>query len=340
MPLVYRLATVSHRSRTFVALEVNGTLYDLAAAYEAFKAARGRRDFFKARHNYSMIDILEEWELFDGVLDDVAAFVAAKDTKSAPFAYSVDEVEFLPPMLYPDKVLNAGSNFYDHSKEMGAAPPDPEKQEPYFFYKGSKETLIGHGDKIRLTPRSDYTDWEAEIAVVIGRTAKNVNRKDAFDYVAGYTCYNDVSARDRMRRWNETFDYDWFSNKGNDTFGPIGPYILPRKFMPDLSDVMIKCFHNGDMVQSFSTSNIIFDIPRLIETASSVTTLSPGDVIACGTGAGAGMAHGIKVGWNEMEKGFEHMYAGKARLLKAGDTIAVEIDGIGRLENKVFPAAN
>lgn len=343
MSVVYRLATVSHRSRVFVVLEVGGTLFDFNAAYEAFKTETGRRDFFKARHNYSMIDILEEWDLFDAVLDDVATYLAGLEAggpESAGFAYAPGEVEFCPPMLYPDKVLNAGSNFYDHSKEMGAAPPEPDKQEPYFFYKGSKQTLVGHGAKVRLTPRSDYTDWEAEIAVVIGRTAKNVNRKDALDYVAGYTCFNDVSARDRMRRWNETFDYDWFSNKGNDSFGPIGPYILPRKFMPDISDVTIKCFHNGDMVQSYSTSNIIFDIPRLIETASSVTTLSPGDVIACGTGAGAGMAHGIKVGWNEMEKVFEHMYAGKARLLKAGDTIAVEIDGIGRLENRVFPAAN
>lgn len=337
MSLVYRLATVSHRSHPFVVLEIDGTLYDFNAAYEAFKAATGRRDFFKARHNYSMLDILEEWELFDSILDDVAKYlVQAKPN----FTYAPKEVEFCPPILYPDKVLNAGSNFYDHSKEMGAAVPEPDKQEPYFFYKGSRHTLIGHGDKVRLTPRSDYTDWEAEIAVVIGRTAKNVSRADAFDYIAGYTCFNDISARDRMRRWNETFDYDWFSNKGNDSFGPIGPYILPRKFMNDVSDISIKCFHNGDMVQNYSTNNIIFEIPRLIETVSSVTTLSPGDVIACGTGAGAGMAHGIKVGWNEMEKVFEHMYAGKARLLKAGDVIAVEIDGIGRLENRVFPAAN
>lgn len=340
MSLVYRLATVLHRSRAFVAIEVNGKLYDLAAAYEAFKAAQGRRDFFKARHNYSMLDILEEWELFDAALDNVAAFLAGRSADTSQFAYSVDEVTFLPPMLYPDKVLNAGSNFYDHSREMGAAAPDPKTQEPYFFYKGSKQTLVGHGENVRLTPRSGYTDWEAEIAVVIGRTAKNVDRKDALDYVAGYTCYNDISARDRMIRKNETFDYDWFSNKGNDTFGPIGPYILPRKFMPDLSDIKIKCIHNGDVVQNYSTANIVFDIPRLIETASAVTTLSPGDVIACGTGAGAGMANGVKVGWNEIHKVFEHMYAGKSRLLKAGDTIAVEIDGIGKLENKVFPAAN
>ncbi|MFS8050176.1 fumarylacetoacetate hydrolase family protein [Rhizobium sp. BR 314] len=340
MSLIYRLATVSHRSREFLAIEVNGTLYELALGYEAFKAAKGRHDFFKARHNYTMLDLLEEWDLFDAVLDEVASFLVEPGTDSRAYAYAENEVSFLPPIHYPDKVLNAGSNFYDHSKEMGAAPPDTTTQEPYFFYKGRKDTLIGHGDNIRLTPRSGYVDWEAELAVVIGRKAKRVDRKDAYNYIAGYTCYNDVSARDRMRRSNETFDYDWFSNKGNDTFGPIGPYILPRKFMPDTSDINIKCTHNGDVVQSFSTKDIIFDIPRLVETASSVTTLNPGDVIACGTGAGAGMAHGIKVGWNEMHKVFEHMYAGKARLLNAGDTIAVEIEGIGRLQNQVLPSSN
>jgi 2-keto-4-pentenoate hydratase/2-oxohepta-3-ene-1,7-dioic acid hydratase in catechol pathway len=343
MDPVYRLATVAFRGREFPVMEVNNTLFDLNIGYEEFKRATGRRDFFKARHHYTMLDILEEWELFDAVLGETAAFFAdqaARRRSEVNFAYAPKEVQFLPPILYPDKVLNAGSNFYDHALEMGAAPPQPDKQEPYFFYKGSRHTLTGHGSAVRLTPRSNFTDWEAELAIVIGRTAKNVSRDDAFEYVAGFTCYNDISARDRMRRWNETFDYDWFSNKGNDGFAPIGPYILPRKFMGDLADLQVKCFHNGDMVQNYSTKNIIFSIPRLIETATSVTTLSPGDVIAVGTGAGAGMAHGIKVGWNEIEKVFEHMYAGKARLLGAGDKIAVEIEGIGRLENDILPPSN
>jgi 2-keto-4-pentenoate hydratase/2-oxohepta-3-ene-1,7-dioic acid hydratase in catechol pathway len=343
MPVRYRLATVSHRGRVFPVIEIDETLIDLNLGYEYFKDATGRRDFFKARHNYTMLDVLEEWELFDGILDDFAQFFAGEIKTRLPeiaFAYRLGEVSFQPPILYPDKVLNAGSNYYDHALEMGAAPPLPDKQEPYFFYKGSKHTVVGHGGVVRLTPRSNFTDWEAELAVVIGKTAKNIPREKAFEVIAGYTCFNDVSARDRMRRWDETFDYDWFSNKGNDSFAPMGPYILPRKFMPDISDVMVKCFHNGDMVQSYSTKNIIYDVPRLIETVTSVTTLSPGDVVAVGTGSGAGMAHGIKVGWNEMEKVFEHMYAGKARLLGPGDTIAVEIDGIGRLENTVLAPGN
>jgi len=345
MPQLYRLATVRFRGRVFPVIELDGRLIDLNFGYEHYKTATGRQDFFKARHGYTMLDVLEEWDLFDKLFDDVVAFYV-RELKGNPeldFVYRPAEVAFEAPILYPNKILNAGSNYFDHALEMGAAVPLPEKQEPYFFYKGSRNNVTAHGAPVRLTNRSAYTDWEAELAVVIGRVAKNVPRERAFDYIAGYTCYNDVSARDRMRRWDETFDYDWFSNKGNDSFAPMGPYILPRKFMPDVSDIEIRCFHNGDMVQSYSTKNIIFDVPRLVETATSVTTLNPGDVIAIGTGAGAGMAHGITagtVGHGEMHKVFEHMYAGKSRLLAAGDTIAVEVDGIGRLENQVMAPGN
>ena len=343
MGSAYKLATVDYRGRQFPAVEIAGALVDLAIGYEAFKSETGRRDFFKAKHAYTMLDVLEEWQLFDSVLDDFADFYAtalAKDRAGVACAYAVDEVTFLPPILYPNKILNAGSNYYDHSLEMGAVAPDREKHEPYFFYKGSKHTVVGHGGTIILTPRSNYIDWEAELAIVIGRTAKAVSVESALDYVAGYTCYNDVSGRDRMIRQNETFDYDWFANKGNDTFAPIGPYITPAKFMPDLADLKIRCYHNGDIVQDFSTSNIVFTIPELIANASSITTLSPGDVIATGTGSGAGMAHGIKVEFGEIHKVFEHMYAGKSRLLGPGDKIAVEIEGIGRLENAVQPPPN
>ena len=186
-----------------------------------------------------------------------------------------------------------------------------------------------------LTPRAKYIDWEAELAVVIGKTARNVPVDKALDYVAGYTCYNDVSARDRMRRKNETFDYDWFANKGNDTFGPIGPYIVPRKFVRDPQNLAIKCYVSGELMQDTNTNMMVWNVAELIANCSSITTLSPGDVIATGTGAGVGMGKGIKVKHGEIDKVFENMYAGKARLFKPGDTVAVEIEGVGRLENTV-----
>ena len=292
-------------------------MLDMPLAYEHFKRATGRRDFFKARHHYTMLDVVEEWEVFLGVFDEMADHFApqlAKKGEMLPFVYRPEEIRFRPPMLYPNKVLNAGSNYYDHALEMGAAAPDHDKHEPYFFYKGSRHTLIGHGDTIVLTPRAKYIDWEAELAVVIGREAKNVPVDRALDYIAGYTCYNDISGRDRMRRKNETFDYDWFANKGN---------------------LSIKCYVSGELMQDTNTNLMVWSVAELIANCCSITTLSPGDVIATGTGAGVGMGKGVKVNHGEIDKVFVHMYAGKARLLRPEDTVAVEIEGVGRLENKV-----
>jgi 2,4-didehydro-3-deoxy-L-rhamnonate hydrolase len=338
MTTFFRLATFSHRGHDHVGIEIGGVMLDMSLAYEHFKRATGRRDFFKARHHYTMLDVVEEWEVFLGVFDEMADHFASQLTKRGdvlPFAYRPEEIRFRPPLLYPNKVLNAGSNYYDHALEMGAAAPDHDKHEPYFFYKGSRHTLIGHGDTIVLTPRAKYIDWEAELAVVIGREAKNVTVDRALDYIAGYTCYNDISGRDRMRRKNETFDYDWFANKGNDTFGPIGPYIVPRKFIRDPQNLSIKCYVSGELMQDTNTQLMVWSVAELIANCSSITTLSPGDVIATGTGAGVGMGKGIKVNHGEIDKVFVHMYAGKARLLRPEDTVAVEIEGVGRLENNV-----
>jgi 2,4-didehydro-3-deoxy-L-rhamnonate hydrolase len=343
MASLFRLATFSHRGHDHIGIEIDGLMLDMPLAYEHFKRATGRHDFFKARHQYTMLDVVEEWELFLGVFEELAAHFAPQlkeQSKLLPFVYRMDEFRFRPPILYPNKVLNAGSNYYDHALEMGAAAPDRDKHEPYFFYKGSRHTLIGHGDTIVLTPRAKYIDWEAELAVVIGCEAKNVPVNRALDYIAGYTCYNDISGRDRMRRKDETFDYDWFANKGNDTFGPIGPYIVPRKFVPDPQNLAIKCYVSGELMQDTSTKHMVWSVAELIANCSSITTLSPGDVIATGTGAGVGMAKGIKVKHGEIDKVFVHMYAGKARLLKPHDTVAVEIEGVGRLENKVAAPAD
>jgi len=334
----YRLATFAHRGYPLVGVEVNGWLVDLGLGYEYYKESTGRHDFFKAKHGYTMIDVLEEWDVFVVAFDDMVPFYSqalSQKRSSLPFVYRPEEVKLLPPVMYPNKVLNAGSNYYDHALEMGAAEPVKEGHEPYFFYKGSRHNLIGHGESIRLTPRSDYVDWEAELAVVIGRFAKNVPAEHALEYVAGYTCYNDISARDRMVRKDETFLFDWFSNKGNDTFAPMGPYLVPRQFVKDPQNLGIRCYVSGELMQDTNTNQMVWSIADLLATVSSVTTLSPGDVIATGTGAGVGMAKGIRVKHGEIDKVFAHMYAGKSRLLRPGDTVRIEIESVGCLENPV-----
>lgn len=334
----YRLATITHRARTFPVVAVDNALIDFNYGYEFYKQRKNIRNFFKPKHAYTMIDILDEWALFDPEIEAMAEFYAdaiKRGTAPAAVVLKQEDVRFRPPMMYPNKILNAGSNYYDHALEMGAAAPDVKKHEPYFFYKGNRHTVIGSGDEIVLTPRAKYIDWEAELALVIGKTAKNVPVDKAMDYIAGFTCYNDVSGRDRMIRHGETFDYDWFANKGNDTFCPMGPYITPTRFMPNLADLRVRCIVNNEVMQDYSTADMVFKIPELVANASSITTLSPGDVIATGTGAGAGMAKGVVVKHGEIHKVFEHMYAGKARLMKGGDRCVVEIAGIGRLENDI-----
>lgn len=333
----YRLATFAYRGHDYVGVEIGKSMLELGPAYEHLKRLTGKRDLFKARHNYTMLDVLEEWDVFLEICDALVAHYGPRlaEVANEPFVYRTDAIRYRPPMLFPNKVLNAGSNYYDHALEMGAAAPDRDKHEPYFFYKGSRHTLIGNGDTIVLTPRAKYIDWEAELAVVIGREAKNVPVERAMDYVAGYTCYNDISGRDRMIRKDETFDYDWFANKGNDTFGPIGPAIVPRKFIPDPQRLALRCYVSGELMQDTNTNKMVFTCAELIANASSITTLSPGDVIATGTGAGVGMGKGVTVKHGEIAKVFVHMYAGKARLLRPGDSVRVEIEGVGQLENPV-----
>ncbi len=137
-----------------------------------------------------------------------------------------------------------------------------------------------------------------------------------------------------MRR-EETFLYDWFSNKGNDTFAPIGPYLVPRRFVKDPQNLKLQCYVSGELMQDTNTNQMVWGVAELIATASSVTTLSPGDVIATGTGGGVGMAKGIRVKHGEIAKVFVHMYAGKSRLLRPGDVVRIEIEGVGCLENPV-----
>ncbi len=331
----YRLATVSHRGFAFPVIEVKGKLVDINRGYEFYKCTTGYRDLFKKKHEYTMLDILEEWDIFDGIFNKMVEYFSPRMEEGFEFVYETEDIKFLPPILYPDKVLNAGSNYHDHALEMGAAKPEKEGHEPYFFYKGRTHTIIAHKDVVKLTPRSGYVDWEAEMAIIIGKTAKNVSVENALEYVAGYACYNDISARDRMIRHNETFDYDWFSNKGNDTFGPFGPFIVPSKFISNPDNLPIKLYLNGELMQDTNTNLMVWNTAELIATASSVTTLSPGDVIATGTGAGVGMGKGIKVKHGEIHKVFEHMYAGKSILLKPGDKMVMEIDEIGSLENTV-----
>lgn len=222
--------------------------------------------------------------------------------------WALPDVRLVAPIL-PSKVVAVGKNYAEHAREMGGEAP----ASPVIFLKPTT-TIIGHGDTIRLpvgggTPTNEgvaggggRVDHEAELAVVIGKPARDVSREDAMSYVLGYTCANDVTARDQQRA-----DVQFTRGKSHDSFCPIGPWI---ETVLDPSDLRVTARVNGQIKQDGRTKDMIHDVATLISFMSNVMTLLPGDVILTGTPAGVGP-------------------------INPGDTVTIEIEGIGALANKV-----
>lgn len=215
--------------------------------------------------------------------------------------WALSDVRLLAPIL-PSKVVAIGKNYADHVAEMAGegVPAEPPK-EPLIFIKPST-SVIGTGDVIRLPAESDTVHFEGELAVVIGRPAKDVPRERAFEVVLGYSCANDVTARDLQKS-----DGQWTRAKGFDSFCPLGPWI---ETVLDPGDLRLTTTVNNTLEQDGQTSDLIHDVPTLIAYVTRVMTLLPGDVILTGTPAGVGQ-------------------------IIDGDTVTVEIEGIGALTNPV-----
>lgn len=225
---------------------------------------------------------------------------------TATTAYALDAVEYLPA-ISPGKILAIGLNYLDHAKEQNAELP----KEPMLFAKFTT-SLNAHNGRIVLPVTSQKVDYEAELAVVIGRRAKRVKVEDALDYVFGYAPLNDVTARDL-----QFADKQFVRGKSQDTFCPIGPFITTSDEIGDPHSLKIECRVNGVTLQSSNTDQLIFRVPQLISFLSQGITLEPGDVIATGTPAGVGIFRNPPV------------------LLRAGDVVEVEIEKLGTLRNTV-----
>ncbi len=229
---------------------------------------------------------------------------AARDAKTATMTMPAC---LLPPVASPEKIICIGLNYLDHAIETGAEPPT----EPIVFSKFNT-ALVGHGDPIVLPTLSREVDYEAELVVVIGRTAKHVSSAEALTCVAGYSCGHDVSARD----WQKGRPGgQWLLGKSFDSFAPLGPWMVTSDELGDPSDLRVRMFLGDEVVQDSTTAQLIFNIPQLIAHLSSIMTLKPGDLIFTGTPPGVGAARQ------------------PPRFLQAGDVCGVEIDGIGRLIN-------
>jgi 2-keto-4-pentenoate hydratase/2-oxohepta-3-ene-1,7-dioic acid hydratase in catechol pathway len=218
----------------------------------------------------------------------------------------LDEAPLLAPVPRPGKVVAIGRNYKDHAAESGSEPP----ASPLIFSKWPS-SVIGPGDEIRWDPAlATQVDYEAELGVVIGRTARRVSEADALSYVLGYTCIDDVSARDL-----QFGDGQWVRGKSLDTFCPMGPVVVTTDEIPDPQALDIACHVNGRTLQRASTADMYFGVATIVSHCSQAFTLEPGDVIATGTPAGVGVFRDPPI------------------LLGDGDEVVVEIEGIGRLVN-------
>ena len=236
--------------------------------------------------------LLEKDNVIREVVGDI--FNNYKNTENV---YSVSEITFLPPCV-PTKIIAVGLNYFDHANEFQMKIPD----EPLIFMK-PPSALIAHNDNIIYPKMSKQLDFEAELAVIIKNKVKDIEPEDVFKNILGYTCFNDVTARDLQKK-----DEQWTRAKSFDTFAPIGPFIS-TDLNPD--NLQIKLYKNGQLMQDSSTGNMIFKVDKIVSFISKIMTLFPGDIIATGTPSGVGR-------------------------LEAGDKVEVEIEGIGILKNTVL----
>ncbi len=250
-----------------------------------------------------MTSLLEGWAGYRSRLEKLAH----EGAFSKEVLISPRDIRLLAPVPRPRKLMAVGLNYRDHAAETGAQLPSS----PIFFAKAAS-AVVGPYDAIVIPRVTDQVDYEAELAVVIGRRGKHIQESSALEYVAGYLAFNDVTARDM-----QSHDRQWFRGKSCDTFAPMGPSLVTVDEVADPQALRIELRLNGQVMQSSSTSQMVFPVAYLISFISQAMTLEPGDVIATGTPAGVGFVRKPPV------------------FLKPGDVVEVEVEGIGALRNPV-----
>jgi acylpyruvate hydrolase len=307
-----RLVAFSRRGQVALGALFREGVVDLERAYRAALLHHGDLDELAVAERRVPSDLQE---LLHGGTESLAAarrtlsYLAGGDLEGHgdDVFHSLADVDFLPPVRRPGKVVCVGLNYHSHLAEIG----EPVPEYPILFTKPAS-ALVGHRQSIVLPRISEQVDYEGELAVVIGRRGKYISEKEALSYVAGYTCANDVSAHDIEFRTSQ-----WTSGKMLDTFCPLGPALVTRDVVRDPGSLRIQTILNGETVQDACTSDMIFPVHFLISYISSLATLEPGDVILTGTPAG--------IGCNQNPQVF----------LQAGDRVSVQIEGLGTLSNPV-----
>lgn len=261
-----------------------------------------------------LMPLLADWTRWSALLPER---LSASGQLFATAGRAAADAAFRPPIAAPGKIICIGANYHDHIAEM-PIPVTPTY--PYSFLKPADNTLRGSGEPVEAPANVEMFDWEAELAVVIGRRAKNVKAADALAIVAGYCNFNDLSARDWLAS-RPGVGVDWVRHKAFDGFAPIGPYLVPADFVPDPQALPIKLSVNGAVKQDSSTAKMVYGVADTIEHLTSIMTLMPGDIIA--TGTPAGVAHGRQ----------------PPEYLKAGDEIRISIGDLGELVTPIVAPA-
>jgi len=253
-----------------------------------------------------------------GVVADWARWVPLLRAIDVAALRPVPEARLTAPLTYPRKVLCAGANYLDHTEEMGSAAPDPDA-EPFFFLKTPTTTVIGPADPVPIpADPAARVDWEAELAVVIADTCRDLDASTAREHIAGYLVANDISARGQFSRSDAVspvFGWDWLMHKSQDGFCPIGPGLVPAWLVADPQALKIRLTVNGELKQDSSTAAMVCGVDKLVAAASRITTLEPGDLVLTGTPAGVGKPRG--------------------EFLKPGDLVSVQIETLGQITNKI-----
>lgn len=284
---------------------------DLNYATQALFKNEGKYRYKKIAEAYvpsNMLELLQGGkESLDIAKKAVTYVLKHPDNYRAPFIYNQSEVNLLAPLPNPGKIVCVGHNYREHILEMGREIPT----HPVIFSKFSN-TIIGPEDDIPLYPISEELDYEGEFAFVVGKQAKNISENESLDYVAGYTIVNDVTYRDIQFR-----TIQWLQGKTVDGSAPMGPWIVTTDEITNPHELELVLTVNGEERQRSNTRNLVFNVNRLLSYLSTLFTLEPGDVVLTGTPAGVGFAHDPK------------------KFLKDGDVVAITVDKIGTLKNKV-----
>ncbi len=282
-----------------IGIDLDGKKYDFSLIWEMFKDIRGKHDF----PELNFLQVMIELGLCN-VNDITEVITTVTDLRTLDDLKIPSPIQFDVPVARPQKIICLGRNYRKHAEEFN----NPVPKEPIIFAK-MPSSLLPHEGTIVIPRQVGRVDHEGELAIVIGKSGKYISESRAYEYVAGYTVVNDVTARELQIKDIEN-KLPWMRSKSFDTFCPIGPYLVPHSVINNPHQLELTVTVNGAVRQKSNTSQFIFKVPEIIQFVSRHLTLTPGDIIATGTPEGVGE-------------------------LQPGDTVTVEIEQIGRLENHV-----